>query len=295
MRATEHPPAATVADAGAGVGQFGPGGTGAGTGTTGAFTGVHHADTASTPPRPAGPPQPSHPTFAPGPSPASAPAAPASKGFRGGLVAASLVLAVLAGAGAALWLTDGDDSKDDAKSPAARQEAQAPPASPDPARASSTPKASPSAASSPKAAYTVVFQDKPLTLRTPSSGTGTHVDLDAPKVHPNGKIGKIPDMELTYQTWSDEGLEFLTATGRSPGSTPEECREAVGTDAMPSKLYGDQLRPGKVLPKGTVLCTVTSDGNLAMLRITDVLIDTSRSALNPMPDYVTTLTLWKTG
>lgn len=172
-------------------------------------------------------------------------------------------------------VADGDGSKDDAKSPAARQEA------------------SPSASSS--AAYTVVFQDKPLTLRAPSSGTGTHVDLDAPKVRPNGKIGKIPDMELTYQTWSDEGLEFLTATGKSPGSTPEECREAVGADTMPSKLYGDQLRPGKVLPKETVLCTVTSDGNLAMLRITDVLIDTSRSALNPVPDYVTTLTLWKTG
>lgn len=44
---------------------------------------------------------------------------------------------------------------------------------------------------------TVVFQDKPLTLRGPYISTGTHADLDAPKIAPHGEIGKDQGMELT--------------------------------------------------------------------------------------------------
>ncbi|MCJ0868036.1 serine/threonine-protein kinase [Streptomyces sp. AP-93] len=300
VRAAENPPAATVADSGAAAaagaapaGGFGPAGTGTGTwtGTSGAFGGLHAADTAFAPPRPPGPPQPNHP--APAPSTAPGPA-PAPKGFRGGLVAACLALAVAAGAGT-VWLLDGNDSKDDAKAPAARQETPAAPGSgaPDPAKASSAPKPSPSASSAPKAAYTVVFQEKPLTLRAPSSSTGTHVDLDAPKVVPNGEIGEDRDIELTYHDWSDAGLVFQTATGKSTGSTPEECKDAVATNALASKLTSDQLEQGKELTKGTVLCTVTSDGNLAMLRITEVV--PHKGGFRPVPDYVTALTLWKIG
>ncbi|MFF3210715.1 serine/threonine-protein kinase [Streptomyces sp. NPDC002886] len=294
VRAAENPPAATVADRGAGAGAgggaggFGPAGTGPGAGASG---GIHSADTAFAPPRPAGPPRPGHPTPAP-----KAPPAPAPKGFRGGLVAASLVAAVLAGAGT-VWLLDGDDSKDDAKTPAARQETPAAPASgsPDPAKASSSPKASASASSSPKSAYTPVFQDKPLTLRAPSSSTGTHVDLDAPQIFPNGGIGKTQGMELTYQDWGDADLRFLTAMGKSTGTTPEECRDAVATNTLTSRVGKDELKAGKTLTKGTVLCTVTGDDNLAMLRITEVVLDTSKGSIGPMPDYVTALTLWKIG
>lgn len=305
VRAAENPPVPTVLDSGGGAGAgagagaaaaaggFGPAGTGAGTGVSGAFAGVHDADTAFAPPRPAGPPRPSAGTAAP---PAPAPtSAPAPKGFRGGLVAASLVAAVLAGAGT-VWLLDEDGSGDDAKAPAARQEnpAASVSGSPDPAPASSASSAPKTSASAPpKAAYTVVFQDKPLTLRAPSSSTGTHVDLDAPKVVPNGEIGEDDDMELTYHDWSDAGLVFLTATGKSPGGTPEECKDAVGTNALTSKLTKDQLHEGKELTKGTVLCTVTSDGNLAMLRITEVV--PNKGNFRPAPDYVTAVTLWKTG
>ncbi|MDD9381601.1 serine/threonine-protein kinase [Streptomyces sp. ZAF1911] len=294
VRAAENPPAATVADrgadagAGGAAGGFGPAGTGPGAGASG---GIHSADTAFAPPRPAGPPRPGHPTPAP-----TAPPAPAPKGFRGGLVAASLVLAVAAGAGT-VWLLDGDDSKDDAKTPAARQETPAAPASgsPDPAQASAPPKASPSASSSPKSAYTPVFQDKPLTLRAPSSSTGTHVDLDAPQIFPKGGIGKTQGMELTYQDWGDSDLRFLTAMGKSTGTTPEECRDAVATNTLASRVGKDELKAGKTLTKGTVLCTVTGDNNLAMLRITEVVLDTSKGSIGPMPDYVTALTLWKIG
>ncbi|WP_327307064.1 protein kinase [Streptomyces sp. NBC_01298] len=297
VRAAENPPTPTVADAGAGAGagDFGPARTGAGTGTAGAFGGVHAADTAFAPPRPAGPPRPNRPTPAPGPSPNRAPApAPAPKGFRGGLIAASLVLAVLAGAGA-VWLLDEDGSEDGAKTPAAGQEAPAAPEPSDPAKAPSAPKTSPSASAPPKAAYTPVFQDKPFTLRGPSGNTGTHVDLDAPQIFPKGAIGKTQGMELTYQNWGDADLRFLTAAGKSPGTTPEECREAVATNTLTSSVGRVELKEGKTITKGTVLCTVTSENNLAMIRITDVIQDPSKGTYGPMPDYVTTLTLWKIG
>lgn len=305
VRAAVHPPAPTVADtgagAGAGAGAGVPGGTGgSGAGAAGASGGVYGAPTAGAPPRPAGPPPgggyatpPPVPTAAPFPAPAAAP-----KRYRGALVAAGLVLAVLAGAGAARLL-DGDGTSGATGKDSAGQRGAVTPASsgsaPAAAPAPSGAKTAPSASASPKAAYTPVFQDRPLTLRAPSYNTGTHVDLDAPKILPKGEIGKTQDMELTYQDWSGADLSFLTATGKSTGTTPEECREAVATNTLASRVGRDELKAGKTLPKGTVLCTVTSDGNLAMLRITEVVLDTSKGSIGPMPDYVTTLTLWKIG
>ncbi|MEU1407735.1 serine/threonine-protein kinase [Streptomyces sp. NPDC005728] len=156
----------------------------------------------------------------------------------------------------------------------------------------STPTSSPAPSASP-AAYTLVFKDKPLTLRAPAYNSGTHVDLDAPKLFPDGEIGQDDGMELTYQDWADADLRFLTPMGRSTGTTPEACSTGVDTDTLPASIPADDLNQGKALGKGTVLCTVTSDNNLAMLRITDVLPDTKKGLSSDMPDYVTTLTLWK--
>ncbi|MFI9779479.1 serine/threonine-protein kinase [Streptomyces sp. NPDC051956] len=150
-----------------------------------------------------------------------------------------------------------------------------------------------SSSPSPQDAYAVVFKDKPLTLRAPAFNSGTHVDLDAPKLFPDGEIGQDDGMELTYQDWGDSDLRFLTPMGRSTGTTPEACSTGVDTDALPAAIPGDDLDAGKTLTKGMVLCTVTSDDNLAMLRITDVVPDTKQGLSSGMPDYVTTLTLWK--
>ncbi|MGW6403984.1 serine/threonine-protein kinase [Streptomyces sp. NPDC055134] len=152
---------------------------------------------------------------------------------------------------------------------------------------------SPSTSPSPQDAYTLVFKDKPLTLRAPAYNTGTHVDLDAPKLFPDGEIGQDDGMELTYQDWGDSDLRFLTRMGRSTGTTPEACSSGVDTDALPAAISADDLDAGKTLTKGMVLCTVTSDDNLAMLGITDVVPDTKQGLSSDMPDYVTTLTLWK--
>ncbi|MFJ8164913.1 serine/threonine-protein kinase [Streptomyces sp. NPDC096136] len=163
----------------------------------------------------------------------------------------------------------------------------------------SAPASAASSASSPspsqQAAYTLVFEDKPLTLRAPAFNTGTHVDLDAPKIFTDGEIGKTAGMELTYQDWGDADLRFLTPTGKSGGTTPEACRTGVDTDTLPAALPRQTLNLGTTLAKGTVLCTVTSEGHLAMLRINDVVPPAKGGGLSSdMPDYVTTLTLWKT-
>ncbi|MFC9944438.1 serine/threonine-protein kinase [Streptomyces pratensis] len=151
-----------------------------------------------------------------------------------------------------------------------------------------------SAAPAAETTYTEVFAGKPLTIRAPAYGTGTHVDLDAPKLFPNGRIGEIEDLEMTYQDWSNDDLQFLTPMGRSAGTDPQQCRDGADTDTLPSSILSEDLKDGGIISKGTVLCTVTAEGNLAMLEITDVLPNSVKGDLaNELPDFVTKLTLWK--
>ncbi|MHC6625272.1 serine/threonine-protein kinase [Streptomyces globosus] len=156
----------------------------------------------------------------------------------------------------------------------------------------SAPVGSPSPAP-PQTTYTLLFADRPFTLRAPAFNSGTHVDLDAPKLFPDGKIGKDDGMELTYQDWGGADLRFLTSTGTGTAGTPEACRAAVDTDTLPASIPKKDLNLGRTLTKGTVLCTVTSENNLAMLRITDVLPPTKGAPSSDMPGYATALSLWK--
>ncbi|MFI6403824.1 hypothetical protein [Streptomyces sp. NPDC050548] len=65
----------------------------------------------------------------------------------------------------------------------------------------------------------------------------------------------------------------------------------LGSEELPSQLAdADQ---DKELTKGTLLCTVTDEKNLAMLKIKDVVVQTDASGVKAR-DYVTELTLWKT-
>ncbi|MEU9110996.1 serine/threonine-protein kinase [Streptomyces sp. NPDC048483] len=238
--------------------------------------------TVSPPPPRTPPPGPAHP-----PSPTATPTPPPAKRTRPALlVAASAVAATLAAV--VTWvIVSPDGSTDDTRRDGKHTDTSAPSSSP------SSPPSSSTSPSPPQTTYTLVFKDKPLTLRAPAFNSGTYVDLDAPKLFPDGEIGEDDGMELTYQDWGDADLRFHTAMGRSTGTTPEACSTGVDTDALPASISEDDLNQGKILAKGMVLCTVTSDHNLAMLRITDVLPDTKKGLSSDMPDYVTTLTLWK--
>ncbi|WP_406179893.1 serine/threonine-protein kinase [Streptomyces sp. NBC_01006] len=240
--------------------------------------------TVSAPPRPVTPPAgPAHT-----PQPTTAPTPRSAQRGRPVLLAGGGALAVALTAVVTWALVSPDGGAGDAADAGADRKhtgASAPASSP----------SSPAPAPSPseQAAYTLLFEDKPFTLRAPAFNTGTHVDLDAPKVSPNCKIGQAAGMELTCQDWGDADLRFLTPTGRSSGTTPEACRAGVDTDTLPAAVPKKDLNLGATLTKGTVLCTVTSDNNLAMLRITDVLPHATGGASSDMPDHVTTLTIWK--
>lgn len=148
----------------------------------------------------------------------------------------------------------------------------------------------PSSSPTPKPRYTVVYKDKPLLIRAPGWQDTTMIDFDAPRLNPDGgsNTEDKEGQEIRYFNGVSR-MEFITPAGTSTAPTPEACQDAVNT-AVLQDLNEDQLKDGKTLGKGTLLCTVTSDGNLAMMKILD-------SDLVPgdfkVPGFDTELTLWK--
>ncbi|WP_406120236.1 protein kinase domain-containing protein [Streptomyces sp. NBC_00989] len=243
---------------------------------------TQHAPTR--PPQPASGPAPSFPSGAPPTSPPSVTApAPAPARSRTPLVVGAAALAVVV-VGAAAWVFTRDDDKDTgAKGGAGRTASSGPTGT----------TASPST-SSTAGGYTVVFKDKPLTLRaqfTTGRSSYTNVDLDSPQIDTHAS-SSTTGAELQYAEWgTTHTLNLVTTTGKSAGPTPEQCAEGAAANALPSQLAGTDQ--GKELTKGTLLCTVTDEKNLAMLKITDVVLQKDSSGYTAR-DYVTELTLWKT-
>ncbi|MEV1054978.1 serine/threonine-protein kinase [Streptomyces sp. NPDC059017] len=243
-----------------------------------------YASTATGLGAPTAPPtRPPRPTTAPPPAPtpaAAAPPAPAPAAVRRrtGLTAVAVLMAVAVTAGVTWSLTRPDGKGTDGAKGGATASSPAPGTS-----------KSAGGKTGGKATYTAVFEKKPFTLRAPQDFAYTHVDLDAPKADPKtdwqGSSEISPGSELKYSHWSGVSeLKFVTTTGKSTGATPEDCKSATETNALATEIQGEALTTE--LTKGTVLCTVTSDGKLAMLKITDVVPHEVR------PDYVAELTLW---
>ncbi|HEY3481526.1 MAG TPA: serine/threonine-protein kinase, partial [Streptomyces sp.] len=137
----------------------------------------------------------------------------------------------------------------------------------------------------------VLIQDQKFIIRGPAWNSGTHVDLDKATAVPNARIGDTDDYEIEYQDWSGASMRFLTTFGKADGTTYEACRTGVGADALAGEITRDDLDKQTYIAKGAVLCTITSAGNLAMLKITDV--TPSSDANDGMPTYSTLLTVWK--
>lgn len=199
------------------------------------------------------------------------------------LVVGAAALAVVVVAAAAWVLTrDDDNDKDTGAQGSGGKTASSPSTS-----------ASTSTTATPNG-YTVVFEAKPLTLRaqfTTGRSSYTNVDLDAPRIDTHAS-SSTTGAELQYAEWGTaHTLNLVTTTGKSAGPTPEQCAEGAAANALPSQLAdADQA---KELTKGTLLCTVTDEKNLAMLKIKDVVVQTDASGVKAR-DYVAELTLWKT-
>jgi hypothetical protein len=143
----------------------------------------------------------------------------------------------------------------------------------------------------PAGAPQLLIRDQKFIIRGPAWNSGTHVDLDKATAVPNAQIGDTGDYEIEYQDWSGASMRFLTTFGKADGTTYEACRTGVGADALAGEITRDDLNKQTYVAKGAVLCTITSAGNLAMLKITDV--TPSSDANDGMPTYSTLLTVWK--
>ncbi|WP_412077009.1 serine/threonine-protein kinase [Streptomyces xanthophaeus] len=247
------------------------------------------------------PPVHSAPTQAPAQPPLFPPAPPAAasgtsggRGNRGRVLVAAAV-ALVAAIGGAAWavsggLGSGDDGKGRTRAEQPQEQPkqdQSKPESPQqPAQPSGQPSAQPSASKPAQGgSYEVLFQDKPLLIEPPAGSIIT-VDLDAPRVLPSGD-NSDKDVEFYYIL---QNMRFRKAMAKSPGTTPEVCRQAVDTGPLPAELSSTALIKDDAIAAGDVLCSVTSKGNLAMLQITEV--KPTGRPYDP-PGYAGKLTLWK--
>ncbi|CAM5631249.1 Serine/threonine-protein kinase PknD [Streptomyces alboniger] len=236
------------------------------------------------------PPRPEPPAAAPGHMPMQAPPSPyvptwpvtpvTPAWYRRPLVIIAAVWAVVVVAAAAWGFTH--DWAETNSSADGQETITSPPS------ASTSPTDETTGSTSPTptatARYTAIIKKKSFTIRP---GARSNVDLDVPKVDPTGDSADTEGVEIQYfnSPFDTHPLDFLTTTGKSDGTTPEACKSGSETNVLPPSLHFEELTT--TLRKGTVLCTVTTDGNLAMLEITGIGDDRHR------PDYVTELTLWK--
>ncbi|MGW1651377.1 serine/threonine-protein kinase [Streptomyces atratus] len=224
---------------------------------------------------------PTPPPPAPGPAPATAPASKSRGPVR---IAAAAGAALLLVAGTWVVATRGNDKGGDASH--ADNSRSNRPSSPQPDPKSSN-SASPGS-SAQQSSYKAIFQDRPFALRAPAEPNVIGVDLDEPRVAGPDEFTDGDD-ELQLSEVSGGSWEFRTPMGKSTGPAPEQCLQGSQSDVLPSEIREKELQRGQTLPVGTRLCTVTSDGNLAMLKITKV----EKRATNDLPDYFTELTLWQ--
>ncbi|MFF4263776.1 serine/threonine-protein kinase [Streptomyces virginiae] len=235
------------------------------------------------------------PTYGAPAEPAAPVPAPAARRGRVPLVVGAGVLVVALAAGGTWYLTREDDSgaKRTASDSDQKKPAESPKdASPATRAGGSTPSPSASGSSSGAPAtrtYTSVFKDKPLKLLAPREfGKVNDVDLDFPKVATNGEVG-WQDQELAM---GYDGVKTSTSFGKSKGATPEQCETGAATDPIPNRMReADLTGADSTIVQGDLLCTVTTKGNLAMVKI--VSLEPSTDKNYTTPTYITEVTLWK--
>lgn len=260
---TTRPPAPAAAGTGAGAG------TGGGSAATDSRGPGRPPVAGAVPPHPQGPP-----------GAVTAPGPPGRRVSPLTVGAAAVAVAALVFAG---WTYARDDTEGDAAKDGAATGTGRPAASGTPQGGATAP----AGGASPKAGtYKVVFQDQSFALRWPSTGY-TKFDLDAPQAVPSGADSSR--MEMSYAqvggVRDNYELHFETPTGVSEDADPAHCKTSAGANALSAKIEAAQV--AKQIVPGTILCTVTKEGKLAMMRIVQV------DANDGRPDFLTRLTLWE--
>ncbi|MFF7263438.1 serine/threonine-protein kinase [Streptomyces sp. NPDC008159] len=240
------------------------------------------------------------------PAPAPTPPKKSRRGLKAGLIALVLVLAVGSGAAATVWVigkqNDDKNSSDTAGGNKAKTEEKDKP-SPTPTESETgtddgqgsgdttggtgtTPTGSAPPAEGAK--YTKIVNSVPITVRGPDSSLdSTYVDLDQPLVDPTSSQMDYEDAELRIDGSS---VSFGTSMGEANGSTDKECRAGADQNPYTDSLSAESINRDEQIAKGDYLCTITSDGNLALWEVTEV---KSPQDQDYMPDIRGTVTVWK--
>ncbi|KFF96189.1 serine/threonine protein kinase [Streptomyces scabiei] len=234
---------------------------------------------------------------------APAPTAPATprksrRGLKAALVALALVLVAGSGAAAAVYVLG---NKDDSKNTTSGTEGSG-----NNDKAASTPTPSPTGADAdsdgqgneqdvtnptgsasvpPDTKFSEGFKGQPFVLRTPAENY-TYIDLDQPSIDTKAEMTDATrEMSIQNGQW-----DFETTMGKSEGTTLEQCRTGANTDVLPSYVGPDDFGKDAIISEGSLLCTVTKDGNLAMYEITKL---TPGDYSWEVPTVEGKLTLWK--
>ncbi|MFC9545379.1 serine/threonine-protein kinase [Streptomyces sp. NPDC014603] len=136
------------------------------------------------------------------------------------------------------------------------------------------------------AGYTLLFANKPFTFAPPpGDDRANHLDLDVPRSTTMERGALAGPAELVYN--SDGWLgSMLVVVGERTTVCTEEQETAVLSHPLPAA----ELRLGRQVKVGTVLCSITSNDHVAEAEITEIVPGEGADGL---PTYKGFVTAWK--
>ncbi|CAL9508626.1 Serine_threonine-protein kinase PknD [Nocardiopsis dassonvillei] len=137
-----------------------------------------------------------------------------------------------------------------------------------------------------EAGYEVLVEGRELSVR-PNQRDPSGVDLDVPEVDAADVDFDTDEVSVRGGSSGDR-WQLITTFGIADGRTPQACLRAAQGNALPDGVEGHEF--GSFVPEGTILCTVTSEGNLAMYEVTGLTANTDR--YHELPSVEGVLTLW---
>ncbi|MFD8350921.1 serine/threonine-protein kinase [Streptomyces coelicoflavus] len=134
--------------------------------------------------------------------------------------------------------------------------------------------------------YRLLFANKPFTFAPPArDDQANHLDLDIPRATYMERAALPGPAELVYN--SDGWLgSILVVVGERKTVCTEEQQTAVLSHPLPAA----ELRLGRQVKVGTILCAITSNDSVAEAEITDIIPGEGRTGLPTFKGYVSA---WK--
>ncbi|MFJ6075125.1 serine/threonine-protein kinase [Streptomyces sp. NPDC093065] len=134
--------------------------------------------------------------------------------------------------------------------------------------------------------YRLLFANKPFTFAPPSrNDQANHLDLDIPRATYMERAALPGPAELVYN--SDGWLgSILVVVGERRTVCTEEQQTAVLSHPLPAA----ELRLGRQVKVGTILCSITSNDSVAEAEITDIVPGEGGTGLPTFKGYVSA---WK--